>query len=119
MEHVWRDRLDSRELIAEMINKAPTIKPKGRTIVKKVLEPFADAILSGEKTFEIRKNEEGYQKGDIIRFEVMSSECFTNLTHPLNDKKYEITYVLSGWGLQDGYVALGIKPVGDRNEFRK
>lgn len=26
MEHAWRDKLDSRELIAEMIVKAPTIK---------------------------------------------------------------------------------------------
>ena len=25
-EHVWRDRLDSRELIAEMIDNAPTVK---------------------------------------------------------------------------------------------
>lgn len=25
MEHVWRDKLDSRELIAAMIEKAPTI----------------------------------------------------------------------------------------------
>lgn len=26
IEHAWRDKLDSRELIAEMIKKAPTIK---------------------------------------------------------------------------------------------
>ena len=26
MEHAWRDKLDSRELIVEMIEKAPTIK---------------------------------------------------------------------------------------------
>jgi rubrerythrin len=26
MEHVWRDRLDNRELIAKMIDTAPTIK---------------------------------------------------------------------------------------------
>ena len=26
IEHVWRDKLDSRELIAEMIEKSPTIK---------------------------------------------------------------------------------------------
>ena len=26
MEHVWRDKLDSRELIAEMIDNAPTVK---------------------------------------------------------------------------------------------
>ena len=26
MEHAWRDKLDSRELIAEMIDNAPTVK---------------------------------------------------------------------------------------------
>lgn len=26
MEHVWRDKLDSRELIAKMINNAPTVE---------------------------------------------------------------------------------------------
>ena len=26
IEHVWRDKLDSRELIAKMINDAPTVK---------------------------------------------------------------------------------------------
>ena len=26
IEHAWRDKLDSRELIAEMITNAPTIK---------------------------------------------------------------------------------------------
>ena len=26
MEHVWRDKLDSRELIAKMIDYAPTVK---------------------------------------------------------------------------------------------
>lgn len=26
MEHVWRDKLDSRELIAQMVENAPTIK---------------------------------------------------------------------------------------------
>ena len=28
IEHAWRDRLDSRELIAEMIENAPTIVPR-------------------------------------------------------------------------------------------
>ena len=32
MEHVYRDRLDSRELIAEMVRNAPTIEPKPRWI---------------------------------------------------------------------------------------
>ena len=36
----------------------------------KILEQFADEIISGNKNFEIRKNDRGYQKGDLIRFEV-------------------------------------------------
>ena len=81
-----------------------------RFIKKKILVPFADAILSREKTFEIRKNDEGYQKGDVLVFTVMDTEHFENPTHPLNGKEYEITYVLSGWGIENGYVALGIVP---------
>lgn len=87
-----------------------------RFIEKKILKPFADAVLAGEKTFEIRKNDEGYQKGDVLKFEVMDNEYFHNLTHPLNDREYEITYVLSGWGIQEGYVALGIVPRVVRKE---
>lgn len=81
-----------------------------RVIEKKILNPFADAVLAGEKTFEIRKNDEDYQKGDVLKFKVMDNEHSHNPTHPLNDREYEITYVLSGWGIQEGYVALGIVP---------
>ena len=83
----------------------------GRIIDKKILEPFADAILLEEKTFEIRKNDEGYQKGDVLRFHVMKSEYMTDSFHKLDGKLYEIIYVLSGWGLKEDYVALGIKEV--------
>ena len=82
-----------------------------RIVDKNILKTFADAIFCGEKTFEIRENDEAYQKGDVIRFKVMENEhFFEDRNHPLNGQKYEITYVLSGWGLQNGYVALGIKP---------
>lgn len=42
MEHVYRDKLDSRELIADMVKNAPTIEPerKGkweRILIKDVL----------------------------------------------------------------------------------
>lgn len=74
----------------------------------KIQQEFADAIISGEKTFEIRMNDRGYQKGDLIRFQVVDG-YFPNTFHLLNDKVYEITYVLSGWGLREGYVGLAIK----------
>lgn len=74
----------------------------------KIQQEFADAVCSGDKSFEIRYNDRGYQKGDLIHFRVMDGTDF-NKYHMLNDKTYEVTYVLSGWGLCEGYVALAIK----------
>lgn len=78
----------------------------------KIQKEFADAVMSGEKTFEIRKNDRGYQKGDMIRFHVVDGDIPLT-SHLLNDKTYEITYVLSGWGLCEGYVGLAIKEKKD------
>jgi len=38
IEHVWRDKLDSRELIAEMIENAPTVKKMPTKIPLDVFE---------------------------------------------------------------------------------
>lgn len=71
---------------------------------------FCDAVLNGEKTFEIRENDRGYQKGDHIRFEPVSLSPYQSfLYHAIQEREYEITYVLNGWGLQDGYVVFSIK----------
>lgn len=76
----------------------------------KIRDKFADAVLNGEKTFEVRYNDRGYNKGDRIVFTVIDDVTIP-IKHPLNDKVYEITYVLSGWGIQEGYVVFGIKRV--------
>lgn len=89
----------------------------------KIKSEFADAVLCGDKSFEIRKNDRGYQKGDRIRFMVVGDiaryfsgskvveTIYENPKHELNGKIFEITYVLSDWGLEPGYVALAIKPI--------
>ena len=77
----------------------------------KILSSFADAVYSGNKTFEIRKNDRGYQKGDIVEFIVMHEDGVEYLDHPLSKKRYEITYVMSGWGIENGCCVFGIKPV--------
>lgn len=76
----------------------------------KIREEFADSVLSGDKPFELRYNDRGYQKGDHILFNVVD-KFGLSVNHKLNVKIYEITYVLNGFGLSDGYVALGIKCV--------
>lgn len=71
---------------------------------------LCDDVLYGDKTFEIRENDRGYQKGDRVVFQPYDpNKLFVN--HPISDKVYEITYVFSGWGLQNGYVVFGIKEI--------
>ena len=78
----------------------------------KIRESFANAVNCGDKTFEVRNNDRGYQKGDLINFVVLyDSDGCEMISHPLMEKMFEITYVLSGWGIEDGYVVFGIKEV--------
>ena len=64
------------------------------------------AIEAGIVDFLIIENR-GFQKGDLIKFKVLS-DVLHRLLYTVDDL-YEITYVLSGWGLKSGYVALGIR----------
>ena len=76
----------------------------------KIQDQFADAVLNGAKTFEVRLNDRNYQRGDYVEFNVVF-EGLELTNHPLNKQIFIITYVLSGWGLKEGYVAFGIKRV--------
>ena len=78
---------------------------------------FCDAVMRGEKTFEIRENDRGYQKGDHIRFIPVDASwvMMSYPSHPITEREFEITYVLSGWVLRDGIVVFSIKEV-ERSE---
>ena len=77
----------------------------------KINKAYADAVLSGEKPFEVRENDRGYQKGDYVEFQVMDG-LLKDQFHKLNGKRYKITYVLGSFvGLAPNYVAFGIKEV--------
>lgn len=81
---------------------------KMKTHKIKLLLNLCDDVLSGDKNFEIRENDRGYQKGDRVVFQPYDpSDPF--IKHPISDKVYEITYVLNGWGIQNGYVVFGIR----------
>ena len=70
---------------------------------------YADAVLTGEKPFEIRYNDRGYQKGDLVLFEVVD-DCKLRVPHSLNDQVFEITYLLHGYGLEKDWCVFGIRP---------
>lgn len=75
----------------------------------KVLDTFANAVYRGEKTFEIRENDKGYQRDDTVSFTVIRKDGTEDITHKLHGRRYAITYVLSGWGIKEGYVVFGIR----------
>lgn len=84
---------------------------------RKVHPEFYDALLSGDKTFEIRKEDNSrfkFQVGDTL----MLSDYDPN-TQEYTDRPtlhFTITYVLRGveWGVCEGYAVLGIKKLEEQ-----
>ena len=76
----------------------------------KILSAFADDVLMGYKSFEVRENDRDFKKGDTVRF-IAVDKRGKELHHKISTKIYEITYVLSGWGIKNGYVVFGIREV--------
>lgn len=88
----------------------------------KVAAPYMDALISGDKTFEVRRNDRAYQRGDTLRLiEADSDKCSHACTSPSCSRAknrvltVEVTYVYAGdprfgghGGLQPGYVVLGL-----------
>ena len=80
----------------------------------KLKQDFVEAVSSGRKSFEVRKNDRGYQTGDLIRFIPLDEDGDPNYDSPLYSKLFRITYLLSGWGIEKDYVVFSIEEV--RNE---
>lgn len=66
---------------------------------------FFEDVRSGEKTFELRKNDRGYKKGDILEMMEFADGRYTG-----RSVKVLVTYILEDFtGLEDGYCIMGIK----------
>lgn len=76
---------------------------------------FAKPVLFGEKRFELRGNERQYQNGDYVRFKVnnIPLDADTDIVKELEKMLFRITFVVSGWGLKNGYVVFGFKEEPD------
>lgn len=80
---------------------------------------YCDDVLSGKKSFEVRKNDRDFQVGDLIKFypveSVPNNGILRCCKHEIIDACFIITYILSDFGLKDDYVVLAIVP--DEAEF--
>lgn len=68
-------------------------------------------LTTGQKKFEIRLNDRDYQVGDLIEFIpfTTSPNYMEGQFHPTT--AWIITYVLTGFGIKKGHVALGVEPL--------
>ena len=81
-----------------------------RRIIKKILPQYFAEVISGKKTFELRKDEDQAEEGDVLILREWDGEKYTG-----NAVLTTITYVLRGvpqYGLMDGYCIIGIKKHG-------
>ena len=81
---------------------------------------FFQDVLDGKKTFEIRFNDRGYQIGDLVvlketKFTGQQMKSGQTLVYTGREIQKRISYVLSGYGLQDDWVILGIQDIEAAN----
>ena len=81
-----------------------------RTHEIKLGKEYCDSVLYGDKKFEVRYNDRGYQTGDSIKFKPV--DRFGEINHPIADKLYRITYIHSGMGLEKDWVVFAIEDIG-------
>jgi len=79
---------------------------------------YFDAVKRGEKPFEVRKDDRGFQKGDVLvlqrtdpdRIYCVDTDFKGTVKHELRKR---ISYVLTGgqFGIEPGYVVLGLEDI--------
>lgn len=74
----------------------------------KTLPEYFNAVISGEKTFEVRKNDRAFQKGDLL---AMNEYDAKNKFYTGRSCLVYIDYVLDSEDYcKSGYVTMSIKP---------
>lgn len=80
-----------------------------KVIEKKILPEYYKAVRSGRKTFELRKDEDNVQVGDVLLLREWDGEKYTG---KMIDKS--VSYVLRNvpeYGLQDGYCIIALQTI--------
>ncbi|WP_262027103.1 DUF3850 domain-containing protein [Microvirga sp. Mcv34] len=75
----------------------------------KTLAPYWDAVERGEKTFEVRRDDRGFQKGDVLKLYRMDEH--NNIAWKTGRMiERQVSYVLTGgqYGIEPGFVVMGL-----------
>jgi hypothetical protein len=69
---------------------------------------FYEDILSGKKTFEIRRNDRNYQVGDILMLKEWDDTCDMEDGHFTGREVQRLVVYMTGFEQKPGYVVMGI-----------
>lgn len=84
----------------------------------KIWPKYFDVVRRGDKPFEVRKNDRSFAVGDTLVLQEFEPGTTTLGKMPGTTGRYTgrrtekvVVYVMPGgqWGIQDGYVVLGIR----------
>jgi hypothetical protein len=100
------------------------IAHSGAEHILKTLPDYWEAIERGDKTFEVRRDDRGFQKGDTLRLQKLArpaSYDIVQMPHRLEmdgfgagakpkELRRRVTYILTGGqlGIEPGYVVMGL-----------
>ena len=73
----------------------------------KTLPDFFDVVLSGEKTFELRKGDRDFKAGDVL----LLREWSIHTGYTGREVRKIVPYLLTGPWLKPGYVCMSIKDI--------
>lgn len=71
-------------------------KLRTKTHELKLMPEYFDVVANGEKTFEFRYNDRGFQKGDFLRLREYNDKAYGSLKYTGREIFVVITYVLAG-----------------------
>lgn len=99
--------------------------PEVRLHSVNIREQFVAPLMDGRLKAITRLNGRGYNAGDCIRFSVLpmqSSDVQFSMTtegerETLQNRFYEITFVMYGKGLKEGYVTLSLELVREKKKM--
>jgi len=80
-----------------------------KTVEKKILPQYFKEVRSGRKTFELRKDEDDIQRGDMLVLREWDGEKYTG-----RSLEFLVSYVLRDvpeYGLKDGYCIIAIQTI--------
>ena len=77
---------------------------------------YVGEILRGRKRVEVRKNDRSFQRGDEIQFKLVDADGNNIEDGPyslLEQAVFRITFVVTGYGLKEGYCAFGFEDIDE------